>query len=440
MTHGKLLIAAYVVVAMAPAALAVLFVTPHFANLYREIAKLFALTAATMLMLQPVLSARLRCIERPFGLDIVLRFHRNMAVLALVLLLAHPVLIAISGAGWSLLYSIDLPWYILTGKAALGLVIVNVLASLLFSRLPITFERWRLGHDILGPVILLLIVLHAPILGHDLTHGPQRYVAFVVFAVVAGLFVYHRLIRPRLLAAHPWTVGEVRKEAEGVHTVVLEPPPGRAGYTHDPGQFHFITFKRGRSLPEEEHHWTISSSAQQAGAVASTIKNSGDFTSTIDQTRAGDTAVVHGPFGRFSYVHYPERQLCFVAGGIGITPLMSMLRTMRDRGETRSVVLLYANRTREDIVFAEELAAMANMPGGAPDLRLVHVLSRPDEDWDGERGHIDRALIEKHIQSPAQHGWYLCGPGGLVQAVLGALSAMEVPDHRIHKEKFTFLD
>jgi ferredoxin-NADP reductase len=107
-----------------------------------------------------------------------------------------------------------------------------------------------------------------------------------------------------------------------------------------------------------------------------TIKESGDFTSTIGRIKPGDLAAVHGPFGRFSHALHPEcDDLVFVAAGIGITPLMSMLRYMRDRGERHRVLLVYANRGTADIVFRSELDLIES--GGFPALKTIHVLSRP---------------------------------------------------------------
>ncbi|WP_029898462.1 ferredoxin reductase family protein [Desulfohalovibrio reitneri] len=439
MTRGTALILVYILLAVLPATLAVFLVEQPYPIFLRELAKMLALTGAAILMLQPVLAARFHFIERPFGLDMVLRFHRNMAVLALAMLLAHPVLIALSGAGWRLLYSLDLPWYIWTGKIALALLVLNGLASLLFSRLPLSWENWRLVHDLLGPAILLLVVLHAPILGADFNETPQQAVAWLVFLTAAGVFVWHRFVRPSRLRSRPWSVTSVTEETPDVYTVEVSPPNGDAPQPHDPGQFQFVTFLRDRGLPREEHHWTISSSPERPNARACTIKKSGDFTATIDQIRIGDKAMVHGPFGRFSHVHHQGEKLAFVAGGIGITPLMSMLRAMRDRGERRDVVLLYANKTLHDAVFAEELAAMAG-DGQQPSLELVHVLSRPDKGWDGESGRIDADMLRRRVTDHAERRWFLCGPKGMVDAFVPALRAMGVPDSNMHREIFTFLD
>ena len=405
-----------------------------------DIGRNLALIGFMVLILQFLLAARVKWIERAFGLDILIRFHKYIAVLAAACLLLHPLLLAAGGMGWTLLIGLDLPWYIWVGKAALILVVANVLVSMYQGRLGLTFEKWRLGHDVLAPLILLGIFVHSWFAGDDLELGSMQALWIGSFALAISMFIYHRFLRPISLAKQPYQVKEVIQEAEDVWTVHLAPPQGKSIPAYYPGQFHFLTFFRDPALPVEEHHWTISSSPTQKETLSSTIKAVGDFTSTIGRTKPGDTAAVHGPFGRFSYALHPrERDLVFLAGGIGITPLMAMIRHMQDTRDTRSVTLLYANRNEDQIVFREELSDIA--AGQWPDLDLVHVLSRPEGDWRGESGHIDRAKIEKFCgQNLGTKVFYVCGPLRMSTALISTLRDMGVPDQRIRREIFSFLD
>ncbi|MBD3163202.1 MAG: oxidoreductase, partial [Candidatus Latescibacteria bacterium] len=352
---GSARIGLYLLLVLLPLAGAVLL-NPAGGGFLTELGRSAALAGYMILLLQGVLASRWKWVERPFGLDMVLRFHRNIAVLAVLLLVAHPLLLAAGGRGWGLVLSLDLPWYIWAGKVALLLLLLNALSSLIRRRLGLSFERWRLVHDVVGPLLIVAGLVHGLYAGRDLGQGTLRACLIVVVGGAIAVFVHHRIVRPRLLRRKSYRVTEVATEAEGVWTVKLAPPEGESPYEYRPGQFHFLTFHRDRGLPEEEHHWTISSSPTEEGTVASTIKSLGDFTSTIGETRPGDRASVHAPFGRFSYTLHPgEDDLVFVAGGIGITPLMSMLRHMRDRGDPRKVLLLYGSPDEESIVFRDEL-------------------------------------------------------------------------------------
>jgi len=199
-----------------------------------------------------------------------------------------------------------------------------------------------------------------------------------------------------------------------------------------------LRFHRGRGLPEEEHHFTISSPPEERGEVASTIQAAGDFTETLGRTRPGDPVSVHGVFGRFSHRLRPgERDLVFVAGGIGITPLMAMLRSVRAAGEDRRVRLLSAKRDESAIVLREELAEIERAE--APRLEVVHVLEKPPGSREGETGLVDRDLLHRTAGTAAD-AWYVCGPIPMRKGAVGAPREMGVPDRRIRIEIFSLVD
>ena len=404
-----------------------------------DIGRNCALIGFMILMFQFLLAARIKWIERAFGLDILIRYHKHMALTAGCLLIVHPFLLAWGSGHWELLIGLRLPWPVWVGKGVLILVVINLLLSLYQGKIGLSFERWRTGHDLLAPIILVSIFIHSWFIGDDLEMVSMQILWAAVGVLAAVLFVYHRLIRPKRLKRHPYEVKEVQQETQNVWTVKLVPPTGQVMGDYLPGQFHFLTFFRNPSLPVEEHHWTISSSPAQKDFISSTIKASGDFTATMGQTRPGDTAAVHGPFGRFSYLLHPQEQdLVFLIGGIGITPVMAMLRYMRDTQDDRSVVLLYANKTQDQIVFREELDQIAK--GDRPDLEVVHVLSHPKEKWTGETGYMDGDMVQKYCGNLDNKTFYICGPPKMAESLIAALRQRGVEQKRIRQEIFSFLD
>lgn len=404
---------------------------------FYNLGRCFAQMAFAILVMQVVLASRLKWVEAPFGLNLTFPFHRRMGTLAAVLLLLHPPLMAMGGGGWHLIYGLKVEWYILVAKAALALLLINVGVSLWRARLGIKFEKWRLWHDILGPLVLVLAFVHSWYASEDLTVRPMQVLWVVFLGVAVLLFTYHRLLRPVLLRDHLYQVMEVRQETAKVWTLKFAPPPGERRFDFLPGQFQFVTLLRGRGLPVEEHHFTIASSPTEAGYHAATIKESGDFTAGIGQTRIGDTAMIQAPFGRFSYVLHPEwDDLVFIAGGIGITPLMSNLRHLRDTEAERRVLLLYANRDEDNIVFREELAQME--AGGRPDLKVVHILSRPGATWQGERGHLDHEKLARLGGGRlATSAFWLCCPPPMIKSLVAILRDLGVPYGRISYEFFS---
>jgi predicted ferric reductase len=395
----------------------------------------FAVAGFCLLCLQLVESARLKALERGPGLDMILRFHKKMALFTFGLLLAHPVLVAWGEGHWSLLYSLNLPWPILLGKAVLILALLQILGGMFWKKLGLKFESWRMGHAVIGPLAVLGAFTHGFIVGHDLENPVMQFIWSILLLGALTAFGYHKLIKPKHLAVRPYTVQEVVPETHDVHTVKLAPPEGAPVFDYQPGQFHFLTFLDSKALPKQEHHFTISSSPTQRDVVTSTIKSSGDFTSQIARLEVGARVAVEGPFGRFSYTFFHDPSpYVFVAGGIGVTPLMAMLRHMRDTGDSREVLLLFANQTEKDIAFRDELEDMA--AGGAPRLTVVHVIAEPQAEWSGERGLLDKEKINRLITEPAERTWLLCCPPPMTEAVLESLGELKVPFERIHTERF----
>lgn len=437
MLSSVFLIILYALIALSPiVAVACLWMKGEM-TLMHETGTSLAFAAFGIIALQPVLVSRWKWMERPFGLDVISRFHRYMGLFAVGLLLAHPPLMAFGGAGVNLLTTLDLPWYVLLGKAMLVLLVIHVCVSVWYPSFGLTFERWRSYHNAMAVLIVTGAFVHSWWAGYDLGPIPMRVLWLVLFGLAAFAYVHHKVLVPRRLRRFPYRVEAVEQENRNVWTVKLAPAGGERVYDYHPGQFHFITLLRERGLPVEEHHWTISSSPAQRDFISSTIKESGDFTATIGKTLPGDLALVDGPFGRFSYTfHSHENDYVFIAGGIGITPIMSMLRHMRDTGKAVDALLLYGNRTEKDIVFREELAEIE--ASAVPHLKVVHILSSPEDGWRGETGHVDTEKLRRLIkfESP-KTVFYICAPPGMTKKVVEGLRSLGVPYGRMHTEQFS---
>jgi ferredoxin-NADP reductase len=126
----------------------------------------------------------------------------------------------------------------------------------------------------------------------------------------------------------------------------------------------------------------------------------------------------------------------FIAGGIGITPLMSNLRHMRDTGADRRVLLLYANKTEADIIFREELDRMTEQD--KPQVEVVHILTRPGSDWEGEIGRLDREKLQRLTgERLGASTFFLCCPPPMIQSLAAILEGLRVPAERISYEYFS---
>lgn len=429
-----LLIGGYFALTCGPLMVALLLkIHPQDSAVHR-LGRMLPLLGLPILALQPVLAARLKILDQAFGLDVVYMFHKTMAMVAGSVLLAHPFVLASAG-GWGLLTTLHAPWFIAIGKINLLALVTLMGTSLLQGQIRLRYEQWRMTHNVLAGMILTLGFVHGMNAGTDLAHGLMRTI-WIALAVIAALsYGWHKIIGPYCRHKHPFRITDVVRENHNVWTLKMAPPEGASRFAFYPGQFQFISFySKGRR--SEEHPFTISSSPAAAGSHCATIKESGDFTATIGSVRPGDRVGIQAPFGRFSHVLHPEEHdLVFIAGGIGVTPLMSMLRYMRDAAADTSVTLLYANRSEQDIVFRDELETI--VAGPHPRLKVVHVLGQAGPTWTGEKGRIDVETIRRHVKDlTPDKAFYICGPPPMMEGLIANLIRAGVRSAKVRAERF----
>ncbi len=430
-------ICAYAAVVLAPA-LVIYIISSRAAQrtFFLQVGLVSSLLAFPMLALQPVLSARMKWLDRLFGLDRIYAFHKAMAITSGVLILIHPVALSLDSMDLYLFTSLYLPWNIQFGKLGFLILLVLIIAAFLHRVVHRTYERWRWLHNLLALVLLAVGIIHAVQSGRDMTSAPMQLIFYALLAMGIGFYMAHKLIGPARRKKRHFAVVEVASENNRVWTVTLKPSPVARSMRHLPGQFQFITPKGCEGLPDEEHPFTISSYYPENDVHASTIKESGDFTSFISRLRPGDRVTVQGPFGRFSYLLYPdEKEFVFIAGGIGITPFMSMLRHMAFSKTEVPVSLFYANRTEEDITFLEELDRIARSK--TPKLTVVHVLESQPTEWQHETGRISREMLERQLDGNIDRkAFYICGPPPMMRKMMEIVRQFGVPRRHIHWERF----
>jgi propane monooxygenase reductase subunit len=162
----------------------------------------------------------------------------------------------------------------------------------------------------------------------------------------------------------------------------------------------------------------------------------GLFSHFLDtQLAVGDRLDITGPFGVFTLRESDEAELIFLGGGAGMAPILSLLRSMVERGIQRKATYYYGARRRRDLCFEAELRALEE---SLPSFRYVPALSEPaDEDgWDGEVGLITD-VVKRHEQDLRNAHAYVCGPPPMVEAAMPLLTTLGVPDKRIYYDKFT---
>jgi len=392
-----------------------------------------ALTALALLALQFVLPVRSPLLDRLFGLQRLLFAHRCLGLAAVVLALSHPLFLVLSESyDVSLLTGTEWPVFIMAGKVLLLLLAVHVIYAVAHGIRRRHYRTWRLLHGLVAPVILIMAVSHGWSTGGHLTRPiMQVYIGVLVLLVLWSL-VYKLLVSRGWLFSRNYVVENSRKENTDTTTLRFAPAAGTKPMSSMAGQYAFVAFPKAGKPGKESHPYTIASSPEDLPAISA--KAIGHFSSALRDIAPGAPARIHGPFGRFCHVLYPrDKKLVFIAGGIGITPFISMLRHMRDSNDSREVLLLYSCRRVRDFLFTTELQAMADKQ--TPALRTVRVLSH--EQAEGYvSGRIDGALIRRYCTDMSAFRFFICGPQGMIVAIARQLKHVGVPGRQIHYELF----
>ena len=254
----------------------------------------------------------------------------------------------------------------------------------------------------------------------------------------------------RLLPGHPATLpvwGEsdqstlvcrqVQEITHDVRTFLFEPAqPGQ--FHHEPGQFVTLELQiGGRAV---SRCYTISTPPTRPHLLGITVKRQpGGLVSNWlhDTMTPGTRIAAGGPFGVFTPARHPAAKYLFLSGGSGITPVMSMTRTLFDLGADTDVVFVHSARTPADIVFRRELETMAST---MPTLRVAHVCESdaPREPWSGLRGLLSAEMLQLMAPDLAERVVFCCGPAPYMAAVRRMLGDLGFDMQGYHEESFSF--
>lgn len=431
--RGGAWIALYLALVAAPLLLLLAGPLPKGGGRGWDFAMALGFGGLAVLGLQFVLTARFRRATAPFGIDIIYYFHRYAALGGVALVVAHYLVLRIGYAdALGPLNPVAAPWPLTAGRLSLALFAILVVSSLARKRFGLEYDAWRRGHAVLAVAAMVLAIAHIQGVGHYTAagwRGPVWVAYSALWLLVAG---YIRVLRPWGLHRRPYRVTSVQPERGRSWTVTVAPERG-APVAFRPGQFAWLTL--GRSpWSAREHPFSFSGSAAEPRERRFTIKELGDFTRTIGDLRPGTIAYVDGPHGVFSTDHFPDAPgFVFLAGGVGLAPVMSMLRTLADRGERRPLLLVHGSRRWDDVLFREEVLELRQRLA----LTVVHVLQEPPPGWTGATGVLSDDVVAP-LTAPvaASAVFFVCGPKAMADAVQRTLRRQGVPLGRIQTELF----
>ncbi|WP_417768382.1 ferric reductase-like transmembrane domain-containing protein [Stappia sp.] len=436
---GLALIFVYLGVAIAPLVLAAASLRPP-RPLMDEIASAAGLVAYAILLMEFVLSGRFRSISGRVGLDVTMRFHQLLARTALALALVHPFLYTLPFARpmphdptrqLTLTFEAE---GLVAGLFAFILLPAFVALSIGRDRMSWTYETWRLLHGLGALAIAVLVQVHALHAGRY-SQDPLLaglWSGLLAVSVLSLAYVY--AVKPLLKMRRPWRVERVASLADRTWELVLA-PDGHDGVGYKAGQFAWIGLS-GHAFSLKENPFSIASAPGDGPLLRFIIKELGDSTATIGKVPPGATAHLDGPHGHLTIDGRQEPGIAFIAGGVGIAPMLGLLRQLEIDEDARPTTLVYGNRTATQIACAGDLARMRR----THHTDVVQVVSEPPADWNGETGMIDAALVGRLFGEPRHRDWLyvLCGPPAMMETVEGALLDLGVAPSQILSERFRY--
>ena len=393
--------------------------------------QVMGVAAALLLVMQIILSARLKCLDRVFGLNHLFKFHRLTGIIIAWLILLHPILIFIPEDRIMIPFEWRY-WPEFVGLFLLLLIVVTVIVSHWRAGLKLPFHRWWPIHRSIAVLIIAALGIHVLFVSDTFEQKLPRILAFGALGLCALLFIWIRTRRLRN-QRKAYRVSTVERAGEdAVRIKIISKTQNRLAYV--PGQFSFITFDSPH-ISVEEHPFTIASSPNSASSLEFVVRTTGDWTYQLKNLQPEDRVIIQGPFGLFSHLRLPaEQEIIMIAGGIGITPMLSMLRHMADHQDRRKITLIWSNKTKKHIILPDDFQNLETRLNG---LRILHVLTR-DPEFDGENRRLDQPGLKRLISdcSPSS-AIFVCGPDQMMKDVSNTLLSLGFPKRMIFMERFS---
>ena len=231
----------------------------------------------------------------------------------------------------------------------------------------------------------------------------------------------------------------VTDETHDVRTFVFASEVGQP-FSFEPGQF--ITISAEIEGQAVSRCYTISSPPTRPYTLSITVKRTpgGVMSNWLHANMAaGKTLSAFGPAGIFTPSAGPSRKALYLSAGSGVTPLMAMTRAAFDLGQNRDVVFVHSARTPEDIIFANELAALEQISSA---FRVVHICEAQSEEgnWQGPIGRLSLELLKARVPDYREREVFTCGPAGYMDAVRKLLLDGQHDPDRYHQESFNFAE
>jgi predicted ferric reductase len=395
--------------------------------------KIMGLFAGCLLLFQLILGARLKFLDRIFGLNSLVNGHRINSIFIGCCAGMHPMMILASEGMWTIPLEFRY-WPEFAG--VFSLMAIAGMALVAWFRIPLglPFHRWRVVHILGGAVVIAAVFMHIRFVSDTYAQGLPRQGVLSAAGLCFLLFLWVRIRRGRT-GNFQYRVVSVTNAAQDAVSVKLE-PVSKKRLCHAPGQFAFVRF-HSPAISREAHPFTLASSPVRP-CPELIIRKSGDWTRTIGNLKPGDACWMDGPYGLFTHLRFDRpRDMLFIAGGIGVTPMLSMLRYMADTHaypDDCNIVLIWSNRTRSHMILPD---TFDDLKAGLKNLTIHSIFTR--EARPPKKGHrLDATGLKDLLGDVSRTSRvFVCGPEQMVKDIFHALKVMGFKKSRMFMERFS---
>lgn len=395
---------------------------------WRYLGQITGILGTILLSLEYLLATRAKIFEKVFsGLDRAYIAHRLLGGIGFALILYHPLFLSLNSP--TLLNSLKL--HFLPGEIFsynLGIVALYIYAALIFLTvyIKLPYEIWRKTHIFMG-VPLLIAAYHIMIIGSDIkNYLPLKIFIFTMVSVAVTSFIYKRFLYEKFSEHYKYKIVGILTLGEIIE-ISMEPVGKPMEFTS--GQYIFAKFNSA-DVSDELHPFSISSSPTET-VLRLSIKKLGDFTKSIINLTVETTVTVYGPHGEFGIKSLEStKSEIWIAGGIGVTPFLSLLRYYGANKSEKNIEFIYCVGSENEFAYKKEINSII------PETKNIKATFYSSS----ENGYINVEKIEKISDGLQGKKIFLCGPRPMMLSLISALEAKKIHPRNIIFEDFSFIE
>lgn len=398
-------------------------------NLFTYIMQILGLLSIAFLTLNFILSIKSRSMEKIIGgLDDQYKLHSRFGKLALAIIIFH----ILNGMFRAFAGTETLKMYLVPGTNVeynYGIIAFWMLVLLIILTISVNlpYHIWKFTHRLII-IPFILAAIHGYMSSYSNFTTPVTSFYIVVLTIIGiTAFIYVEFIFTRFGPVTKYRVKSVQQIGNIVELFV-EPVAQKIRYTA--GQYIFLSFIKNKEITSELHPFAISTAPDEPERI--TAKIVGNYTETLMKAKEGDLLKLVGPFGEFYSDNFPERKVqAWVAGGIGVTPFLSMLRAevQKDNSEQKTIYFFYCTKNESEAIYAKEIMEFAKK---GKHIRVILHCSDVE-------GFVNAEFLKKELGSDFKDALFMvCGPTLMMTSIQKGLVKDGKKKNDIFFENFSF--